>query len=76
MSSPVSWVKVRLLPTFECNEHLLSLPRKDGKEDWEVFADAVRAGIAEELGIPLSDSIMEDKFDYRAQLYGKKKTLR
>ena len=61
------------LPVFEPNDYFWE-HHWDGKEEkWLTYANVIREIIADQGGFKLSQSQMEDKFEYKRLVWGRKK---
>ena len=61
--------KLDVLPTFEPNDYFWEHHWNEGKEEkWEAYARAIQTIMAEHLGVPMSDSTMEDKLAYKKEM--------
>jgi len=61
------------LPVFAPNDYFWDKywDGKDPMTKWEVFAEAVREAMADVGGLILSDSVAEDKMEYKRLVWGK-----
>ena len=66
-----------VMPEFTPNAHLLdSAKDSKGKEDWEIFADAIRDVISRRGGISKNDEVsFADKHNYVPFMHGKKDSI-
>jgi hypothetical protein len=72
-TSGISPIYLSEMPVFTPNEYFWK-HHWDGKEEkWMAFARAVRQVIANELGVPTSESSLREKFEYKAMMRGSKK---
>jgi hypothetical protein len=61
--------KLDVLPTFCPNDYFWEHHWKEGEEEkWEAYARAIQTIMAEHLGVPMSDSTMEDKLAYKKEM--------
>jgi hypothetical protein len=56
------------LPPFVPNDYLFKKFASPGKENWEIFAEAVRQVMSKASGVPTSDAHQLDKIKYQVQL--------
>ena len=68
-ANPSSTVDVIALPLFTPNDYFFKHHQKEGEEQWETFARAVRQIMSEELACPLSEYDVNQKYEYRKYLY-------
>lgn len=69
----IIWSEHIEMPVFAPNEYFWKnfADGKDEKEKVAIFAEAVREAMAEVGGFKLSDSTVEDKFEYKKMIWGK-----
>ena len=60
------------MPVFKPNDYFFEHHSIAGEEKWQTYMRVVRLLMAEELGFPLSDAKLEDKFKYKSLLYPEK----
>ena len=67
------WAEQLEMPVFEPNEYFWKhhWDGKDPETKWIVFADAVRAVMAECAGLELSDETLATKSEYKNVVWGK-----
>jgi len=70
--NPYSTLEVLDLPIFEPNDFFFKHHMKEGEEQWETYMRVIRQIMAEEGGLELSEQSIEDKFKYRALVFGEK----
>lgn len=61
------------LPVFVPNEYFYKHHQKEGEEQWETYMRVFRQIISDGLNRPLSESSVEDKYEYRKFLNPKPK---
>ena len=69
LTNTFSSVHVIDLPVFKPNDYLWEHHLKDGEEKWECYCRIIRELMAKEGQLVLSDSQMEEKYDYKALVY-------
>lgn len=72
---PWSTVTRITLPVFRPNEYLWQHHQKEGEEKWQTYARVIRQIMSDASGIPLLESKIEEKFEYKGILYPKLKKL-
>lgn len=66
-------VEVIELPVFQPNDYFFKHHAKEGEEKWKTYARVIRDIMAREGNLKQSDLQIEDKFEYKKQLYPKHK---
>jgi len=67
-ANPFSTATCTILPIFKPNDYFFENHQKEGEEKWETFARVVRLLMSEGSGLPLLDSTIEEKFEYKSIL--------
>ena len=73
VTSTVKKITVVKLPTFKPNEYFFNKFARQGEEKWETYARVIREIMSDNSHLQLSDKTIEDKFEYRKQLFPKKR---
>lgn len=63
--------RIDILPVFKPNEYLLKTHRDKGKDDWEIYAWAVRDIMARHGGFEKCEMPIRDKLVYKDFMSGK-----
>ncbi len=64
-------VDAYVLPTFNPNEYLFENFKHLGKEKHKIYAEAVRLVWSEFLKIPISNSSLDTKLEYKSRIKGR-----
>ena len=70
--TPFSTISVVDLPVFTPNDFFFKHHQKEGEEKWETYSRVIRLIMSEEGNLKLSDQSIDDKFRYRALVFGEK----
>jgi len=68
-ANPYSTLTMTELPVFRPNEYFFANHKQEGEEKWQTYERVIRTLIAEHAGLPLSDESIEDKFEYKKELF-------
>ena len=71
-SNPWTTLQMNELPVFRPNEYFFQHHQQEGEEKWQTYERVIRGLISEHSGLPLSDAVIEDKFEYKQALYPEK----
>ncbi len=74
MTVPYIVINTYSLPVFKPNEYLFKNWSSLGKDEAEIYAEALRKSMSEISGIPLSESSFETKLEYISHM--KKKIVK
>jgi len=66
-----TYLSIKELPVFEPNDYFFKNHQKENEEKWETYARVLREIMAKEGGYALSDNTIEDKFEFKKQIFGK-----
>ena len=72
MCQPYVTCEVEELPVFEPNDYFFEHHMQEGEEKWQTYMRVIRQLMGEHFNFKLSDLKLEDKFDYKLQLYPSK----
>jgi hypothetical protein len=67
-----SYAEIKELPVFRPNEYFFKHHQKPDEEKFQTYMRIVREIMGEHLGFKLTESKLEDKFEYKSILYPSK----